>query len=524
MINDSKQSLSGDSIPNINISDLQNQSENKRYENFYNYDDLTESSIKNDMDESTSSASSADISEFMRYKFIKNVYCPKCTTVCKVSILETGYLSMDCKCTKIINISANEFINDYLHDDNNKKETIESNSSSKQLTDLGCCHKHSKQKYLFYCKDCFKDVCQKCMEEKVLFSNTKAHNICDNHTLIDLNQKENINIFNDINNLIDEIYKDFDGSETDKETMRRLFLIITSFIEYYNQYPCYNSLKSIKKFKGFLEKIYNSKYKIYNFKNREGSFINLVKINSQEELNENIHKFKLLYSIDIRKTGKNIDLSILKNHVFPHLRKLMLRENLIDDISFLLYSEFPNLEKIDIEQNKLDNKAIEVLAKAKLPKLRFLNLFVNKITSVKIFDVVKNFQELRNFYIGDNKFDVKELECDKSNYILPNCLEEFGLTRIFKGNIDFVARLPIHNLKILYISGNELTDLQCLKNIEFKRLDEFWATNNNITDIKEILNIQGKKTIWKINLKENKISNFHELFDVVKDFKNLKKS
>ena len=527
MLNNLNQNLSGYSFTNFDTNEPLDQSERPTLENFYKYDDClenaTESSIKNDKDERSSSASSTDKYQIIQTKIFKNVYCPKCATVCKVLILETGYLSMECKCSKIINISANEFINDYLHSDNYKKDTIESNCSIKQLSDLGCCSNHS-QKFLFYCKDCFTDVCEKCLEEKVSFPKSKTYNICENHLQISLDPKDNINIFDDINNFIEKIERDIQFSEEDGKTLEHLFLIIKCFIENYNQYPCYNSLKSIQKFKEFLEIIIlNSENSFYRLKSREGFIIHLIKINSQKELNSKIHSFRNLYSIDIRKTGKNIDLSILKNHVFPYLRKLMLRENQIKDISFLLDSEFPNLEKIDIEKNKLDDKVIEVLARAKLPKLRYLNLFANEIKSLKIFDVLKNFEELRKFYIGDNKFDVKELECDKSNFILPNDLEEFGLTGIFRGNIDFVTRLPIDNLKILYISRNELTSLKGLKNIEFKRLDEFWATNNNITDIKEIINIQGKKNVWKINLKENKISNFHELFYVIKDFKNLKK-
>ena len=36
------------------------------------------------------------------------------------------------------------------------------------------------------------------------------------------------------------------------------------------------------------------------------------------------------------------------------------------------------------------------------------------------------------------------------------------------------------------------------------------------------MNIQGKENIWKINLKQNKISNFQELFQIVNNFPNLK--
>ena len=188
----------------------------------------------------------------------------------------------------------------------------------------------------------------------------------------------------------------------------------------------------------------------------------------------------------------------------------------------MVKNDFPVLEILDIEENQIGNNAIEILSKANLPKLKYLNLFRNKLTSIKIFDVVKNFKELEAFFIGGNKFDMEEINRDKSIFIFPESVEEFGITGNFEGNADFVKRLNIENLKIFYISRNQIPDLKCLKNINFRRLDEFWAISNKITDIKEIMNIQGKENIWKINLKQNKISNFQELFQIVNNFPNLK--
>ena len=72
------------------------------------------------------------------------------------------------------------------------------------------------------------------------------------------------------------------------------------------------------------------------------------------------------------------------------------------------------------------------------------------------------------------------------------------------------------------MSRNKITNLKSLENINFLRLGEFWAISNNIVDIKEIMNIQNKEYLWKINLKQNKINNFQELFDIIYYFPNLK--
>lgn len=60
-----------------------------------------------------------------------------------------------------------------------------------------------------------------------------------------------------------------------------------------------------------------------------------------------------------------------------------------------------------------------------------------------------------------------------------------------------------------------------MKDINFSRLAEFWAISNDITDIKEITNIKNKENLWKINLKQNNIKNFNELFDIINQFPNL---
>jgi len=65
--------------------------------------------------------------------------------------------------------------------------------------------------------------------------------------------------------------------------------------------------------------------------------------------------------------------------------------------------------------------------------------------------------------------------------------------------------------------------LKYLKKFKFKRLGKIWAITNEITDIKEIMNINSKENLKIINLKQNKINNFKELFNIIGDFPILEK-
>jgi len=103
-------------------------------------------------------------------------------------------------------------------------------------------------------------------------------------------------------------------------------------------------------------------------------------------------------------------------------------------------------------------------------------------------------------------------------------LDELGLTYIFNNeNIEFIKHLNLKNIKILYLSGNNLTSLSVLKNIKFNRLDELWAKENKISDINAIADIPNKLLIKKINLTFNKIKKIDNSFlDTLKSFAKLK--
>ena len=78
-------------------------------------------------------------------------------------------------------------------------------------------------------------------------------------------------------------------------------------------------------------------------------------------------------------------------------------------------------------------------------------------------------------------------------------------------DIGVVKNLKFSNLKIMYISRNNLSSLKFLKDVICKNLESFWAINNNITDYNDILELPYKSNIIKINLKGNKIKYIDDL-------------
>ena len=382
--------------------------------------------------------------------------------------------------------------------------------------ELSKCIKHNNKEFLVYCVDCKFDLCSECLNmESDVYSNTLINNKKhENHTRISLVKiKEQ---FDEINKLIAKIMKDENFLKNEGFYLSTIFKIIKCFMNNYEKYKCYNLYKSIENIKNFLENINNYKS---NSKALQVKFKNNLKIHSEEELLLNIFFSSKISSINIQYKYK-MNMSIFDKKDFSSLEEIKLVGNKIKDISSLLSCSFPNLKKLDLAVNDLDSSIIPILKQLNLPELIELNLYKNKITDTKIFELLKKFKKLKLFYIGENKFIN-----DGSNnfYKFPESIEEFGITGNFEGeNINFVKRLGIENLKIFYISRNKITNLKCLQGINFLRLGEFWAISNLITDIKEIMNIKNKENLWKINLKENNIKNFHELFNIIKYFPNLK--
>ena len=425
-------------------------------------------------------------------------------------------------CSKILNTDFKEIgeMDDAISGETYNEFEFKENKKNQNYIyikeeDICKCIRHNKKEFLIYCIDCKLDLCIECLNMKSdLYSNTfienKKH---ENHTKISLEKIKDK--FDEIDKLIKKIIKFEKTSKINSSNLVIIFKIIKCFMNNYEKYKCYNLYKSIENAKKFLEKINNNKSNLETF---QIGYKKKLKINGEEELISLIHFSNEISSISIQYKGK-MNISIFVKRDFTKLEELILIGNNIKDISSLSSGSFPQLKILNLEFNILDSSIIPILKKLNLPELIELNLYKNNITDIQIFDLLKRFTKLKRFFIGENKL----INDGKNNYYeFPESIEEFGLTGIFEGEkINFVKRLGIGNVKIFYISRNKITNLKALENIKFLRLCQFWAISNKITDIKEITNINNKENLWKINLKQNKIKNFNELFNIIEDFPSL---
>jgi hypothetical protein len=239
----------------------------------------------------------------------------------------------------------------------------------------------------------------------------------------------------------------------------------------------------------------------------------LIKINSIEELRKNINKSNLIYKIEINgeKTKETMkDFSIFAGKDFSELKVLCLNEIKLKNISNLSSCSCPKLKRVDFECNLIGDDSINAF---KNIKPQYINLFDNIITSIKILEVIKNNENLKEFYIGKNPLIAKDdeiMNCNNINkYHLSQKIEKLGLTNLFdQKTVEFILNQGIENIKVLYIGSYGFSSFKIFENIVFNKLEALWARGNEdkgyIEDIKEI-NYGGKSEI-KLSKGKNKLS------------------
>ena len=413
----------------------------------------------------------------------KYIICNNCHSSGKI-LINNSLIHVKCNCRKLDNLRTHDFIDYYI---NHKKK-----EADKYL----CCQEHKKYKYKYYCCDCKVNLCEEC-----LITN-KYH---ENHSLEDLlNTQDKIR---EIKQLIKEVRKKLSKGDIEN---RKILNIIENMVKFYKEYPSHNLYKSLFNVNKYLKEMNIPR------------ITKKIKIRSKEELYGNINNSYLISSIKINNQNFN-DISIFKCLDLSNLQKLQLQGNGIKSIEPLLFCNLKKLKFLDLENNKINDEGFKNFDKLNFDDIRYINLFENEIKSPTILGKVTNYKTLKTFFIGKNLLDEKEINKNINKIFHLEHLKKIGITGNFTDKtIHFVKNIKFSNLKIMYISRNNLSSLKFLKDVICKNLESFWAINNNITDYNDILELPYKSNIIKINLKGNKIKYIDDLLEFTKKFPNLK--
>ena len=204
----------------------------------------------------------------------------------------------------------------------------------------------------------------------------------------------------------------------------------------YEKCPSYYAYKTIKMLNKFIKNEKSNKLLPELLAKKE--FKELIIIHSLKSLKEKIEKnqSQLIYKIVIDGNKENDtmgDLNIFENKHFDELKKLQLNNiKNLKDIKALLTCSFPELTKLIIGWAELNDECINVIKNLKLPKIKFISFFSNKITSPEIFGTVEKFNTLKKFFIGSNKIDINKLPVEINRYNFPENLEELGISNTAK--------------------------------------------------------------------------------------------
>lgn len=214
--------------------------------------------------------------------------------------------------------------------------------------------------------------------------------------------------------------------------------------------------------------------------------------------------------------------NLLKDLNLDNLIELDLSHNKINNIKFIANKNLPNLEKLNLSCNSIDDSNKPYFYELKCPELNDFNIFNNKLTEIDIlkFKNKKDYlPELNIFFIGGNKFNFNVENIEKIKFDFSS-VTEFGLSRGFfnQESIKYIDCFILTNLEYIYLSGNNIDNLNFVDNLDLPNIIEFWLNNNNISEFEKL---SKYKTLKKIEMENNNIVNIENLDSFVNNFKNL---
>ena len=398
--------------------------------------------------------------EKINHKF--NSYCcPSCSALPEILNYSegSGTIKLDCKTHGIMTLDLQEYL-----------EKLEK-KGQRQFNNK--CKTHN-EKYVFYCRECKENLCEKCLDDsthknhKNSIYEIKSLNP-NNNELFLLNDR--INSYLQKKDQLIKMIKNLDDKITFYDTLINSYEI---------QEPNYLLNINLKHL------LYGEKLNFDEIKN-----INFKKEKSQTM---NINDFIKTHFVEGTK-GLN-QLTLINKNI-----KNELMQELINNI------DNNNIFNI-LKNNNLIKEPKDVIS---LKSIKMLNLRGNKITSLN-FLAGKQFPNLKILSLNDNEIGsidiLKDISCPS--------LQELYLAKNKINDIRVLSQVKMKNLSILWLSDNSITSIDVFENVDFPQLLKLGLNKNKITDI-SVFSKKKFPQLYELYLNDNEfeMNNFSKVIEIL---------
>ena len=316
-----------------------------------------------------------------KYKYKLLLICRTCYKMPVIKFNDNYTLNITCDCQSIENANYDYFMENFTV---KEKIAVTKTFENKILNRFYCkCDEHYYNKYISSCKDCYINLCYKCISEN------KKHKY---HDLDYFNSPENIlklrKIIEFFKNEIDEnLKKNADFKILKEKAFRIIRLIVISFQENH----CLESLDNIRNSFDFIMKQKKDMKIMKNIKTRR---LDLEITQEKEQI----------YSIRINQSNYN-DLTYFTNAKLINLKILTLSNNNLVNIKPLATVEAPNLSYLNLSMNLITDEYSDYIDKIvfKFENLKDLNLYMNLFHKYSIFKSFNHHKNFKTLFIGQNK-------------------------------------------------------------------------------------------------------------------------
>ena len=211
----------------------------------------------------------------------------------------------------------------------------------------------------------------------------------------------------------------------------------------------------------------------------------------------NKHKFLELEELVLSRVKLN-SIDFLENIFLDKLKVLNLELNRISNLNIFQHLNLKNLENLYLSNNAINS--IDVLPKFQMNNLQILNLSRNFISNIDILPKV-NFPKLKSLILSENKI-INISSLSKTSFIY---LTELFLNSNQILSIDVFKDVNYPNLKILNLSYNKITSIDTLGKITCFKIEEINLRMNSIINI-EPLSKMNLPSLKVLHLDGNKIN------------------